>query len=55
MNGTWEQSDHYDSMRKGVNFYWDWHKVIYTMQLLKWFKVQAVYRFREVYYFESEK
>ena len=43
MNGTWEQSDHYD-MRKGVNFYSDWHKVIYTMQLLKWFKVQAVLR-----------
>ena len=33
MNGTWEQSDYYD-MRKGVNFYWNWHKVVYTMQLL---------------------
>ena len=54
MNGTWEQSDHYD-MRKGVNFYWDWHKVIYTMQLLKWFKVQVVYSCRGEVYFESEK
>ena len=33
MNGTGEQSDyyaHYD-MRKGVNFYWNWHKVVYIL------------------------
>ena len=35
MNGTWEQSD----MRKGVNFYWNWHKVVYTMQLYWIWKV----------------